>query len=353
MAREAPTFEEELPLDGSREIVEEALALARGHLEMDLAWLAEFRGGRTTFRAIDVADDSWDVARDASVEAPATYCHRVLTGALPSVIPDARADEAVRDLAITTQLDIGAYVGVPLVLGDGSVYGTFCCLHHAERPDLGARDVRFLEVLARLVARELDRRRLELRSRRLAIRDAGVRAMLLALDARDAYTGEHSEAVVELAIGVGRRLGLAGDELLDVEQVALVHDIGKVGVPDAILRKDGPLAGPELVLMRRHPIIGAEIVAGVPELTHLAPAVRAEHERWDGGGYPDGLAAEAIPVASRIVLACDSFHAMVSDRPYRRAMDLEQAVLELVRHRGTQFWPEAADALLLEVGTRI
>ncbi|HEY8582497.1 MAG TPA: HD domain-containing phosphohydrolase, partial [Capillimicrobium sp.] len=139
-------------------------------------------------------------------------------------------------------------------------------------------------------------------------------------------------------------------ELEDLADVALLHDIGKVGVPDAVLRKPGPLSDDEWRAMREHPAIGAAIVERVAQLAHLAPAIRAEHERWDGEGYPDGLAGESIPVASRIVLACDGYHAMVSERPYRRAMPRADALAELRRCAGTMFWPPAVEALIGVVG---
>ena len=145
--------------------------------------------------------------------------------------------------------------------------------------------------------------------------------------------------MLELALEVAAEMGLAPEEATSVGQVALLHDIGKVGVPDAILRKPGGLTAPEWEVMREHPAIGAQIVSAIGSLSHLAPAVRAEHERWDGGGYPDGLAGEAVPLASRICFVCDAWHAMTSDRPYRRALSDEQARAELRRNAGTQFCP--------------
>ena len=105
--------------------------------------------------------------------------------------------------------------------------------------------------------------------------------------------------------------------------------------------------------MRRHPVIGERIIAAIPPLAHLAPAIRAEHERWDGGGYPDGLAGDRIPMASRIVFACDAWHAMTSDRPYRAAMPRGAARAELIDNAGSQFDPEVVDALLSALGDRV
>ncbi len=173
--------------------------------------------------------------------------------------------------------------------------------------------------------------------------------LLAALAARDSYTGAHSESVVGLAGAVARRLGLSSADTLAVEQVALLHDVGKIGIPDSILQKRGSLSAPEWEQMRRHPVIGAQIVAGTHSLSGLAPMIRAEHERWDGGGYPDGLRGDEIPLASRIGFACDAYHAMTSDRPYRAAMPRADAVRELERNSGTQFDPEVITALAEEI----
>jgi diguanylate cyclase (GGDEF)-like protein len=175
---------------------------------------------------------------------------------------------------------------------------------------------------------------------------SSLRALLAAVNARDSYTAMHSREVVTLARGVARRLGLDDAKTAEVEHIALLHDLGKIAIPDAILRKPGPLTTHEQTLMRQHPVVGAQILGSMPELAHLAPAVRAEHERWDGRGYPDGLAGEDIPIASRIALVCDAYHAMTSNRPYRRAMSAAAAREEIRREAGAQFCPHASAALL-------
>jgi HD-GYP domain-containing protein (c-di-GMP phosphodiesterase class II) len=152
--------------------------------------------------------------------------------------------------------------------------------------------------------------------------------------------------VVEHAVAVARRLGLREAEVRDVEQIALLHDIGKLSIPDAILRKPGPLDPDEWAIMQTHPESSESLIASVPGLQHLAPCLRAEHERWDGEGYPDGLSGESIPLASRITLVCDAFHAMTSDRPYREALAFEAARAEIAAGLGTQFCPTAGAALL-------
>ena len=184
------------------------------------------------------------------------------------------------------------------------------------------------------------------RSRAAEAYRAVVRSLAAALEARDGYTGEHSDAVHDLSIAVAQRLGLGSREVAEVEAVALLHDVGKIGIPDGILHKPGPLTDDEWKLMREHPVIGERILRPLPGLSNVATAVRHEHERWDGNGYPDGLAGEAIPLASRIVLACDAYNALVSDRPYRKALSEDRATTELRRCSGTQFDPLVIDALL-------
>jgi HD-GYP domain-containing protein (c-di-GMP phosphodiesterase class II) len=178
----------------------------------------------------------------------------------------------------------------------------------------------------------------------------GLDALIAALAARDSYTWEHSAAVLWLATGCARQMGLDEREVADVNDVALLHDVGKIGLPDGILSKQGPLSEGEMEIIRRHPVIGAEIVASIETLSHLSPAIRAEHERWDGQGYPDGLAGTEIPLASRIAFACDAYHAMVSHRPYREALEPELAQQELIANAGTQFCPDSVEALLAVVG---
>jgi response regulator RpfG family c-di-GMP phosphodiesterase len=328
------------------DIIEQVLALARETLDMDVAFVSEFTQDQMLFRALEGDRESFGWWEGEGVLLEGTFCKRMVDGRLPNVVPDAKNDERVNRLEVTHEADIGSYVGVPLRFSDGRVHGTLCCLSHASEPRLRERDARFMSVLARLVAEQLEREQMEAQKRRLEVRATGAGALLAALVARDGYTGEHSRAVVEQAVAVARRMGLTEEEVSDVEQVALLHDIGKIGVGDAMLNKPGPLTDPEWELMRMHPVIGEEIVASTKGLAHLAPAIRAEHERWDGKGYPDGLKGEEIPLASRIILVCDTFHAMTSDRPYRKALDATVALEALEKNAGTQFCPRTVGAFV-------
>lgn len=173
-----------------------------------------------------------------------------------------------------------------------------------------------------------------------------VAALAQALEERDKYTGEHSESVVDLTERVAQAMGMDEEGVKNIRTAALLHDIGKVGIPDEILNKTGPLDAREWEIMRQHPVIGERIMRAIPGMGHIARIVRHEHERWDGGGYPDGLAGDAIPLDARIILACDAYHAMISDRPYRKAMSHHDAMNELTTHAGTQFDPEVVQALV-------
>jgi putative nucleotidyltransferase with HDIG domain len=175
---------------------------------------------------------------------------------------------------------------------------------------------------------------------------AAVQALAAAIEARDNYTHDHSEQVVSLATDVARLLGLSPSEQDTVRHGALLHDVGKLAIPNEILHKPGPLNDAEWRVMAEHPVIGERILRRTPQLGHLAPIVRHEHERWDGRGYPDGLAGAEIPIASRIILACDAYNAMITTRPYREAMSPADAVAELSDKSGTQFDPDVVAALL-------
>jgi len=167
------------------------------------------------------------------------------------------------------------------------------------------------------------------------------------VEADDAYTGSHSRHVVDLVLAVADELGLNEADRRDAEFVALLHDVGKIRIPGSIINKPGPLDAEERALMETHTVIGEEMLDRVGGmLGHVGHLVRSCHERWDGNGYPDKLAAENIPLVARIVCACDAFSAMTTDRPYRAARTLEEALAELERCSGTHFDPLVVDGLL-------
>jgi len=166
----------------------------------------------------------------------------------------------------------------------------------------------------------------------------------------DVRMAAHSGRVFELASRVGRMLGLSGDALHDVTLVALLHDVGELAVPEELLTEKGALSDEEWGVVSAHVIHGEKMVAAVTDTAHLASAVRATHERWDGAGYPDGLAGDEIPLASRITSVCDAYDAMTSVRPYRATLSPDAALAEIRREAGRQFCPEAAKALIAVIG---
>ncbi|HVI75865.1 MAG TPA: HD domain-containing phosphohydrolase [Anaeromyxobacteraceae bacterium] len=182
---------------------------------------------------------------------------------------------------------------------------------------------------------------------------ATLRSLVSAIDAKDPSTRGHSDRVAELAVAVGRELGVDDVELKALAYGGLLHDVGKIGIPEALLHKAGRLAPAELEQMRAHPAIGADILRGVAFLEAAAPAVRSHHERWDGTGYPDRLAGEAIPLVARVVNAADTFDACTSVRPYQEAIPAEAALDVLQRLRGTQIDPTVCDALVRVMRRRV
>ncbi|MDQ3859269.1 MAG: HD domain-containing protein [Actinomycetota bacterium] len=171
-------------------------------------------------------------------------------------------------------------------------------------------------------------------------------SLVNALGHKDEVTSKHAHEVVDLAVAVASELGVSGDDLRRIELGALLHDIGKIRIPETLLTKPGPLEEREWRIMRQHTEAGEAILAPIASLRDILPVVRSSHERWDGRGYPDGLAGEDIPLGARVVAVCDAFHALTEGRPYRPAMSREGAERELRANAGRQFDPTCVDALL-------
>lgn len=269
----------------------------------------------------------------------------------PVVTPDLRLEPAWDPYREHAELaGLRACWSVPLRLPRGDVLGTFAT-YSTEPNEPDQELVELASAHASLVALGLDRLRRE--ERLSESYQAVVVALSSALDLRDEYTGAHSTETAALALEVGARLGMVASELNDLERAAVLHDIGKLGIPTDILRLLRPLTDEERLLVEQHPIIGEQILKGVPELGEVARTVRHEHERWDGAGYPDRLAGGQIPLASRIVFACDAWHAMTSDRPYRPALPRGHAIDQLCAMAGSQFAPRVVDALLAVLDERL
>ena len=174
---------------------------------------------------------------------------------------------------------------------------------------------------------------------------ATVRALTNAVEARDAYTGKHAERVAAYALELGTAIGQKWAGQAEIEFGFLLHDIGKVAIPDAILHKPEPLSRQERQLIEQHPVIGWQIVTQVDFLGAASDVVRHHHERWDGAGYPDRLKGEDIPLTARVFAVADTLDALTTDRPYRPASPISEARALIAEERGSQFDPDVVDAL--------
>ena len=237
---------------------------------------------------------------------------------------------------------LGAVASVPVISGADEC-GAVCVGGRDEERKLEPGEMELLGELGILAGEALSHHA----RRELTEGDsqAEISALVKALAEADGDTYNHSLEVAATATAVGARLGLARAQLLEVELGALLHDVGKLRLPQNLLSKPGQLTADELSLIRLHPEWGAEMVARIPGLEAVALIVRLHHERPDGRGYPHGLAGDRIPLATRIVSVCDAYGAMTKRRPYSAPLNMEAALGELGSHAGTQFDPEVVDAL--------
>jgi diguanylate cyclase (GGDEF)-like protein len=267
------------------------------------------------------------VALSASV-APAGTAYRLGGDEFCVLLPYARGSAAT---------ELGAAAAALTESGDGyaitTAYGVVLLPHEAADPDAALQ-----------VADE--RMYAQKRGRDATGQRHAADALIDALASRAPGLRDHAAEVGALAVETGRRLGLDERALEELELAAELHDIGKVAVSDAILEKPGPLDELEWEIVRRHTVLGQELLEATEALRPLSPVVRASHERWDGGGYPDRLAGADIPLGARIIAVCDAYDAMTSDRAYRRRLPGDLALQELAATAGSQFDPDVVDAFL-------
>lgn len=235
-----------------------------------------------------------------------------------------------------------AVASAPAYAG-GRIAGALSVGSRDGRVSFGPAEIEVLTGLADLLGVALDH--IEHRVELAGTAEGAATSLVEALATWDDQTAEHSAEVFEIARRAGEELGLDGADLLELELAAHLHDVGKIRVPLETLRKPGRLDERELAVMRQHPVWGAEMVARIPGLAAVAAIVRFHHERYDGRGYPGALRGGRIPLASRIVTACDAYGAMTADRPYRRSLGHTRALRELWRGAGTQFDPHVVEAI--------
>jgi putative nucleotidyltransferase with HDIG domain len=268
---------------------------------------------------------------------------RVARTGRAAMVNDTRLDSDY--LARNPRTDPGSELSLPVLVA-GSTWGVM----NLEQEAPGAfteEDLLLAHIVASQVGAAIHRCQLVDELEGAFLTTIGVLSDTVEL--QDSYTASHANEVAELAVATGRRLGVEGAELDRLRYGALLHDVGKIGVPGELLRKPGPLTVEERERMDEHTAIGARMLQRIPFLAPVAPLVRSAHERFDGGGYPDGLTGEEIPRGAMIIATCDAFHAMTSDRSYRQAMDDESAIVELEANAGTQFDPLVVAALIAEL----
>lgn len=269
---------------------------------------------------------------------------RVARTAKPALVLDTRLDPDY--LTIDRGDDPGSELSTPIIV-DGRVWGVLnleqLATHAFDQSDL---------LLAEAVAAQTGAA-----LHRCALVDEmensfGTTLALLcdALENKDPYTAEHAQRVADLALQTAERVGITAEQLRAVRYCALLHDIGKLGIRGELLNKPSGLTAEEYEEVKHHSAVGAALLSRIPLLADVAPLVRGVHERWDGGGYPDGLARTEIPVEARIVAVCDAWHAMTSQRPYRSPLSQREAMTELCTNAGSQFDPEVVDAFIRGLG---
>jgi diguanylate cyclase (GGDEF)-like protein len=284
--------------------------------------------------SIRLSEMRWSQPREAGLVG------RCLRERRPVIAGDVRDEPDYLETPETK--DVRSELVVPLWVGD-NLWGAIN-VEEAQTHAFDEDDARLVQTVADQVGSAL--RSATLYEKLESAYVGTAEALAAALEAKDAYTADHSRAVVAHAKAVGQRLGLSDEELRTLNFAAIFHDIGKIAVPEAILEKKEPLTEHEREQIRQHTVVAERILSTVDFLQDVLPLVRHEHERWDGQGYPDGLAGDTIPLGARIVLACDAYDAMTSDRPYRSAMSDGAARAELLSGAGSQFDERVVSALL-------
>jgi diguanylate cyclase (GGDEF)-like protein len=323
--------------EGMEEVVDRLVALSARTLGAPRAsvWFQEAAGGEIRVRATHGYSDL-DRERLVRMHFDHGTAEVFFSSKEPFVVTDEHR-EAIKGI---DQVAVGMPFAIAPLTLDGGRLGCIA-LVAPEHAEFTERHLRLLAGVAHQA--------------KLALTNAGnfqslektfletVEALANALEANDEYTSSHARWITDLALKVGEGVGLDTRALKRLELGALFHDIGKIGIPEAILSKPGPLTPEERLLVEKHPELGERIIAPIDRLEDVRPIVRHCHERYDGNGYPDRRAAEDIPIESRIILVCDAYHAMTTDRPYRKRLPKEEALRRLDEGAGTQFDPEVVE----------
>ncbi|MBE0480376.1 MAG: HD domain-containing protein [Dehalococcoidia bacterium] len=262
----------------------------------------------------------------------------------PLVVNDVSADERFcSDVDSATGFLTRSMICAPLIVHD-EVMGVIEVINKLDGGCFTAGDLDALVSVASTAAIAIDNSRLH--QSLVEAYKSTIRALAAAVDAKDPYTRGHSQRVVRFAMAAGMELSLPPKDLQVLEYAGILHDIGKIGIPDSLLGKAGPLTTQEYRIMREHPVIGAGIIEGIPFLSPARPLILYHHERYDGTGYPARLKGDDIPVGARLLAVGDALDTMTTNRPYRAALDTQRAICELRNCSGTQLCPTAVEAFI-------
>jgi HD-GYP domain-containing protein (c-di-GMP phosphodiesterase class II) len=264
----------------------------------------------------------------------------------PLLVADVKKDRRwFKGVDKKTKFVTRSIIAVPLVT-KGKIVGVAEVLNKRGNRKFNTADLELFESLGHQIAIALENASLYKELDELFL--ASIRAIVEAVDAKDPYTRGHSGRVVEYALLIANAMELSKEELKRLEVSAILHDVGKIGIPDRILGKPGKLTFEEFAHMKRHPVLGSSIIEPIDKLKSLIPNILHHHERYDGNGYPEGLRGEEIPFFARIICIADSFDAMTTDRPYRKRKSIKTAFRELKKNSGTQFDPRLVPIFIKE-----
>jgi HD-GYP domain-containing protein (c-di-GMP phosphodiesterase class II) len=334
------------------EVLDRAMSAAERFLraESSSIWQVDEAKGELYFRLVHLKTAPSDEAKQIRLKIGEGIVGWVALHGEPAIVNDVQKDPRW-SAAVDAKADFEtrSILSAPLRVR-GRLAGVIQMVNKIGAEAFGEDDLRDLTVLADLIAIALENARLYEEQRETFVGTAT--ALAFAIESRDKYTGGHTKRVLGFAYAAGRRLGLEGEELENLKLSSILHDVGKIGIPDSVLNKPGSLSEEEFKIMRRHPKIGGAIMSKIPFLRNILDGMRYHHETLDGKGYPYGLRGEDIPLQARIVAVADAFDAMTSNRPYRDGRPMEEAVAELRRYSGTQFDADVVEALVaaLEAG---
>ena len=301
-------------------------------------------GGADTDLRVAVARTRDSVSATAQISVSGTVTSDVLNNGVSVLIENTADDQRYHEAKSIVVQRIGSVVCAPIT-ADGVVRGVIYADTHAADHRFTQADMELLAHIGSQAGVALLRAELVDQLQRLFLDT--MRAMVATIDAKDGYTHRHSERVATAALALTRELGASNVDTRTVKLSGLLHDIGKIGVPDAILNKPGPLTDAELLEIQKHPAHGEQILSHirVGGIKAILPGVRSHHEKWDGSGYPDGLAGDRIPWLGRLLAVADVLDALSSGRSYRPAHDIDRAVAMIVHDAGRHFDPVIVEAL--------